>query len=261
MLATTRSKFLVAICLVFMHLNLFGCDQLFAKAGSTHNIIIEADTAELERHTTSKNSTDAIMDESIKIITRRLEQVAPEKPIIARLGANKIGIKIVGVKDASEVRRFLETPGKRLSFRLVDDTVSQEDIEIGRSPAGSEILQFSDGSGAIAVRILGGISGSNIIGAIPGFDPISNEPTVNIKFDTTGTMQFGELTNHYVGKMIAIVIDQKVISAPRINEPILGGEVQISGNFSAQDANELAINLNAGALPIKFNILEFSVVE
>ena len=257
----TKSKYLTLKFLVLLFWSLTGCDQLTAMSDPTYKIVMQADPAELEKLASSGQSTDAIMEEGIRVINSRLKQVSTKQPVIVRLGANKIGIEIAGIKDVNKVRELLGKPGKQLSFRSVDMDAYPEDAENRKAPAGSEILYMRDGNSAIAVRILGGINGSNIVRATSGFDAISNEPVVNIEFDMTGAKKFAAMTSQNIGKTIAIVLDGEVISAPRVNEPILGGEVQISGSFSAQEANELAVTLNAGALPTKFNIREFSVVK
>ncbi len=257
----TKSKNLPLKFLVFLFWSLTGCDPLTAMSDPTYKIVMQADTAELKKLASSGQSTDAIMEEGIRVINSRLKQVSTKQPVIVRLGADKIGVEIAGIKDVNIVRELLGTPGKRLSFRSVVMDAYPVDIENGKAPAGSEILYMRDGNSAIAVRILGGINGSSIVRATSGFDAISNEPIVNIEFNMSGAKKFAAMTSQNIGKTIAIVLDGKVISAPRVNEPILGGEVQISGSFSVQEANELAANLNAGALPTKLYIREFSIVK
>src|SRR6185369_13418318 len=95
------------------------------------------------------------------------------------------------------------------------------------------------------------VSGDRLEQAGSGFDPRGGQPVVNFRFDTRGAREFGDVTKANVGKPFAIVLDNKVISAPRINEPILGGSRQISGNFTIEGANDLAVLLRAGALPAR----------
>ncbi|MFZ1564425.1 protein translocase subunit SecD, partial [Sphingorhabdus sp.] len=108
----------------------------------------------------------------------------------------------------------------------------------------------------IAVRRLGGISGDKLTGSQQSFDPKTNEPVVNIQFDTEGGQRFARMTQQYTGKMFAIILDGKVISAPQIKEPILGGSSQISGSFTVESAGQLAIALNSGALPVDLKVVE-----
>jgi preprotein translocase subunit SecD len=100
------------------------------------------------------------------------------------------------------------------------------------------------------------VSGDRLEQASSGFDSRGGEPVVNFRFDTRGAREFGDVTKSNVGKRFAIVLDNKVISAPVIREPILGGSGQISGNFTVQSANDLAILLRAGALPAPLTIIE-----
>ncbi|MEC7623796.1 MAG: protein translocase subunit SecD, partial [Pseudomonadota bacterium] len=109
---------------------------------------------------------------------------------------------------------------------------------------------------SVAVRRLGGIRGDNLTGAQQSFDPQTNEPVVNIQFDSDGGRRFAKLTTENVGKPFAIILDDTVLSAPNINEPIRGGTAQISGGFSVETANQLAISLRSGALPVDLAVIE-----
>ncbi len=100
------------------------------------------------------------------------------------------------------------------------------------------------------------VSGDTLIDSQPSFDSRTNEPVVTFRFDSAGAKRFGAATAKNVGKLFAIVLDRKVISAPVIREPILGGSGQISGSFSIQGAQDLALLLRAGALPAPLTILE-----
>ncbi|MEC7421094.1 MAG: protein translocase subunit SecD, partial [Pseudomonadota bacterium] len=125
---------------------------------------------------------------------------------------------------------------------------------------GSEIFAYADTSDfagtSVAVRRLGGIRGDNLTGAQQSFDPQTNEPVVNIQFDSDGGRRFAKLTTENVGKPFAIILDDTVLSAPNINEPIRGGTAQISGGFSVETANQLAISLRSGALPVDLAVIE-----
>ena len=103
-------------------------------------------------------------------------------------------------------------------------------------------------------RIL--VSGGDLTDAQPGFDQRTSEPIVNFRFNTSGARKFAQVTQENVGKPFAIILDNQVISAPVIREPILGGSGQISGSFTVESANDLAILLRAGALPAPLTIIE-----
>jgi preprotein translocase subunit SecD len=115
---------------------------------------------------------------------------------------------------------------------------------------------MQDGSGNIAVRRLGGISGDKLVKADPSFDQQSNQPAVTIQFDSEGGQKFTRMTQQNTGKLFAIILDGQVISAPVIREPIYGGVSQISGSFTVESANQLAIALRSGALPVDLKIVE-----
>jgi preprotein translocase subunit SecD len=122
-------------------------------------------------------------------------------------------------------------------------------------PQDSEILDGESGQKyLIEKRVL--VSGADLVDAQPGFDQRSSEPIVSFRFNSSGARKFAEATQQNVGKPFAIVLDNKVISAPVIREPILGGSGQISGNFNVQQANDLAILLRAGALPAPLTVIE-----
>jgi preprotein translocase subunit SecD len=146
----------------------------------------------------------------------------------------------------------------KLTFRMVDQSVAQDQLEPGRIPPESEILQGSKSEGKanylIERRVL--VSGEDLTDAQPGFDQRNGEPIVTFRFNNNGARRFAQVTQENVGRPFAIVLDNEVISAPVIREPILGGSGQISGNFTVQAANDLAILLRAGALPAPLTIIE-----
>jgi len=161
---------------------------------------------------------------------------------------------LLGVRDPSHVKELIGKTAK-LDFRMVDLSMSAEQAEQTRPPADSELLDGENGGKVlIEKRVL--VSGGDLVDAQPGFDQRTSEPVVNFRFNSTGARRFAEATQANVGKPFAIVLDNKVISAPVIREPILGGSGQISGRFTVQQANDLAILLRAGALPAPLTIIE-----
>src|ERR1700733_1579061 len=144
-----------------------------------------------------------------------------------------------------------------MDFRMVDSTVSPEQAQAGRLPPDSELLQSSEAGhppSVVKKQVL--VSGGDLTDAQAGFDPRSSEPVVNFRFNTAGARKFSQATSENVGQPFAIVLDNKVITAPNIREPITGGSGQISGNFTAQDSADLALLLRAGALPAPLKIIE-----
>jgi preprotein translocase subunit SecD len=193
------------------------------------------------------------VDQSIQIIERRVNELGLVEPTIQREGVDRILVQVPGLQDPSRLKEILGKTAK-LDFRMVDQSMTAEQAQEAH-PSDSEIL---DGEGGqkylIEKRVL--VSGADLVDAQPGFDQRSNEPIVSFRFNSSGARKFAEATQANVGKPFAIVLDNKVISAPVIREPILGGSGQISGSFTVQSANDLAILLRAGALPAPLTIIE-----
>jgi len=194
------------------------------------------------------------VDQSIQIIERRVNELGLVEPTIQREGVNRILVQVPGLQDPSRLKEILGKTAK-LDFRMVDSSMTAEQAAESHPPADSELL---DGEGGekylIEKRVL--VSGADLVDAQPGFDQRTSEPIVSFRFNSTGARKFAEATQANVGKPFAIVLDNKVISAPVIREPILGGSGQISGRFTVQQANDLAILLRAGALPAPLTIIE-----
>ena len=200
-----------------------------------------------------------IVAQSIEVVRRRIDELGTREPSIQQQGESRILVQVPGLKDPEELKRILSTTAK-MSFRLVDVTANVQDAVRGRVPADSELLYESDAAGQQTIpylvqrRVM--VSGDRLQQASSGFDPRTGEPIVNFRFDTRGAKEFGDVTKTSVGRPFAIVLDNKVISAPVIREPILGGQGQISGNFTLQTANDLSVLLNAGALPAALTVIE-----
>jgi preprotein translocase subunit SecD len=194
------------------------------------------------------------VDQSIQIIERRVNELGLVEPTIQREGIDRILVQVPGLQDPSRLKEILGKTAK-LDFRMVDQSMPAEQAAESRAPADSEVL---DGEGGVKYliekRVL--VSGADLTDAQPGFDQRTSEPIVSFRFNSSGARKFAEATQANVGKPFAIVLDNKVISAPVIREPILGGSGQISGNFTVQSANDLAILLRAGALPAPLTIIE-----
>jgi preprotein translocase subunit SecD len=205
-----------------------------------------------------KDRRRAAIDQSIEIIRRRIDQTGTSEPVIQREGDQRIVVQLPGVDDPDRIKRLLGKTAK-MTFRLVDDNVPLEDIARGRAPAGIEFLDSEErgrrgGTERIAVQRRVMVSGDTLTDAQATFQ--DNQPVVSFRFDSIGARRFGEATERNVGKRFAIVLDGRVISAPVIREPIRGGSGIISGSFTVQSANDLALLLRAGALPAPLKIVE-----
>lgn len=192
------------------------------------------------------------MDSAKDVIGRRIGDLA--EATIIRQGDDRIVVQVPGLEDPEALKKLIGETAK-LEFKLVDEAAIFEDTQKGKARVGSQALPNAEG-GFVAVRRLGGIQGDQLTGAQQGFDQKTNEPVVNIQFNSEGGQKFARMTQKYVGKPFAIILDGKVISAPTINEPILSGASQISGNFTVESANQLAIALNSGALPVDLKVVE-----
>jgi len=191
------------------------------------------------------------VDQSIEILRRRIDELGTKEPTIQRQGKSRIIIQVPGLDDPNRLKDLLGTTAK-LTFHLMDPRSNIDDV------SRSSIILYSRDNNDLPyiVEKRSIISGENLIDAQPGFDPQTNQPIVNFRFDSQGARKFGKVTSDNVGKPFAIVLDSEVISAPIINEPILGGSGMISGGFSVQEANDLSILLRSGALPAPLIILE-----
>lgn len=191
--------------------------------------------------------------QSIEIVRRRVDETGTAEPFIQQQGDDRILVQLPGLNDPTRIKNLLGKTAK-LQFRFVDTSVAAEP---GKSVPGADILS-EDHDGHLvyyAVKKQVIVSGEHLITAQPGFDQY-NRPTVHFTFNSLGAKKFGDATKNNVGKLFAIVLDNKVISAPRINTPILGGSGEISGSFTVQEAQDLALLMRAGALPAPLKILE-----
>jgi preprotein translocase subunit SecD len=163
-------------------------------------------------------------------------------------------VQVPGLQDPTRLKKIIGETAK-LDFRMLDLSESPEQAAAGHVPPDSEILDGEKGGKyLVEKRVL--VSGADLVDAQPGFDQRNGEPIVSFRFNSTGARKFAEATQQNVGKPFAIILDSKVISAPVIREPILGGSGQISGNFTVEQANDFAILLRAGALPAPLTVVE-----
>ena len=198
----------------------------------------------------------AAVTQSVEVVRRRIDELGTTEPVIQRQGANRVLVQVPGEADPQRVKDLIGQTA-RLSFRMVDPTTPVEEAVNGRPPAGTEVLYSVDEPRVpYLVQMQELVSGENLTDSQAGFDQQNNEPIVSFRFDSRGAQRFGQATQQNVGVPFAIVLDNEVISAPVIREPILGGSGQISGNFTPQTANDLAILLRAGALPADLTVIE-----
>ena len=203
-----------------------------------------------------KYRTSTALTQSIEVVERRVNELGTTEPIVQRQGDDRILVQVPGLQDPQRLKEILGQTAK-LTFQMVDQSMPVQDALKGRPPAGSSILYSQDDPPVpylIENRVI--VSGENLVDAQATYNSQNNEPVVSFRFDSKGATRFGQATAQNVGKLFAIVLDNQVISAPQIREPILGGTGQISGNFTPQSANDLAVLLRAGALPATLTVIE-----
>lgn len=202
-----------------------------------------------------------LLQQSIEIVDRRVNEAGTKEPIITRQGSNRIVVQVPGLQDPAELKRLLGKTAK-MSFHLVNENVSPDQVMRGITPAGTRIMP-SDESGdrknqgypeSYAIMSQVALSGELLTNAHATYQ--DGVPIVDFQFNRLGAQKFGEITQNNIGKRFAVVLDNKVITAPVIRGAILGGRGIIEGNFTVESANELAMLLRAGALPAPLTIIE-----
>jgi preprotein translocase subunit SecD len=199
-------------------------------------------------------SLESAMNTAREVVYNRVDPEGTKEVTVIRQGKERILVQVPGLQDPEGLKALLGKTA-RLEFKLVDLTATPDMLASGRAPVGSHVLPMSEG-GRIAVRRRAMVNGDQLVDAQQGFDQTSNEPVVNIRFDSRGSLAFGKVTQQNVNKPFAIVLDDVVLSAPNINEPILGGSAQISGSFTVQSATDLAVQLRSGKLPVELKVIE-----
>ncbi|MBA5723741.1 protein translocase subunit SecD [Candidatus Liberibacter sp.] len=201
------------------------------------------------------NMVSSAVERSIEIIRQRIDQIGVSEPTIQRVRSNRILVQLPGEQNPARLRQLLGTTAK-MSFRMVSEKV---DSQMGFLPPGVSLLKDDSGHEYL-VKDQVEIAGEHLNGASANFDYKTNRPIVSISFDAIGTSRFFDVTRHNVGRIFAVVLDEKVLTSPIINQAIPNGRAQISGNFTIETAGVLAAMLRAGALPAKFNIVEERIV-
>ncbi|MBY0431389.1 MAG: protein translocase subunit SecD [Rhodospirillales bacterium] len=195
------------------------------------------------------------IEQSIEIVRRRIDETGVNEPVIAREGASRILVQLPGVADPGRIKRLLGQTAKMTFHLLGDETAARGSTSV--APPGTRWLPSTEQGGRpMLIRTKVELDGAHLTDSRPGNDSGSGAWVVNFTFDGTGAKRFGDVTAANVGRPFAIVLDNKIISAPVIREPITGGRGQISGNYTAQSANELSVLLRAGALPAPLTVVE-----
>ncbi len=225
----------------------------FAKVDDGLEVSEDGDTVIIKYSDVALNQLKAkVVDQSIEIVRRRIDELGTKEPVIQRQGSDRIVVQLPGLQNPEYVKTLLGKTAK-LSFHMVDSRSSAMDARRGKLSTSSRLIKGSEGESYVISRkpVVGG---ENLVDAQASFQ--DGMPVVSFKFNSLGGKKFGEATSDNVGERLAIVLDNEVISAPVINGPIVGGSGIISGNFTVKSANDLALLLRSGALPAPLEVLE-----
>ncbi len=214
----------------------------------------------LEISLTAAAKTNFLSDaqaKTIEIVRRRIDPEGVRDISPQPQGDNRIILEVPGEPDPTRIKDVLSQAGE-LTFALVDDAPSKVDqaLATGTAPPGWRLLSDIGTGEPLLVNNTPVVTGSDVATASQGFDPDDNSPAVNFRLNGAGQNRFSKVTQEYVGRRFAIVLDEQVMSAPNIREPIYGGNVQITGRFTMDEANDLAAIIEAGELPAKLNFIE-----
>ncbi|HEX2724318.1 MAG TPA: protein translocase subunit SecD [Beijerinckiaceae bacterium] len=224
-------------------------NAILGQTGARTIDVVENPDGLIQLTFTEQGMSDRIrraIDQAIEVLRRRVDALGTTEPNIQRQGADRVLVQVPGLQDPQRLKEILGKTAK-LEFRLLAQTGAGDVDQLPSRDSGGQRVP-------VERRVI--VEGGDLTDAQPGFDSRTNEPIVNFRFNLRGAQRFGQATTENVGRPLAIVLDNEVISAPRILQPITGGSGQISGRFTVQQANDLAVLLRAGALPAKLTIVE-----
>ncbi|MDP5110581.1 MAG: protein translocase subunit SecD [Rickettsiaceae bacterium] len=196
---------------------------------------------------------DKVIDQSIEIVRMRVDSTGTKEPNIQRQGVKDILLQVPGEENPAELKRVLGKTAK-LTLHLVDESANLERAKAGYAPTGARVVKFEETGEVLVIKKKVIVSGDQLNNAQAQFQEA--RPVVHFSLNHLGAKRFAEVTTNNRGNRLAIILDGKVLSAPNINEPIIGGEGIISGSFTVEQATELALMLRAGALPAPLKVIE-----
>ena len=222
--------------------------------GGMH-LVLQVDTDKLKDDDAKKD----VVLRAIEILRNRIDGIGVGEPVIQRQGEREILVQLPGITDRNKAIAMI---GKvaQLEFRIVDnDPMRLKEAISGNVPEGYVLKQLDkeEGTEPILLEDKVALNGETVADARVDFDQTGfGQPYISLKFNSQGAKQFGKITKDNVNRRLAIIMDDKVLSAPNINEPILGGNAQITGRFSYEEASILSLSLRSGALPAPMHIEE-----
>jgi SecD/SecF fusion protein len=196
----------------------------------------------------------SLVTQSMEVIRKRIDAIGTTEPQIQRQGADRVLVQVPGFQDSARLKEIISKTA-RLTFHMVYPNMTADQAQAQGLPAGTIIVPSQDGGNELLYEDVA-LGGESLVDAQPGYDQQTSRSVVSFRFDTRGAVTFSDITSKNVGRRFAIVLDNQVITAPVIQQAITGGSGQISGNFTPQSANDLAVLLRAGALPASLDIVE-----
>lgn len=222
-----------------------------------NNLLVESKGSDIWLSYTTQALTrmrNSAVDQSVEIVRKRIDELGTREPSIIRQGTDRIQVQLPGVTNPERIKQLLGKTAK-MAFYLVDETTTPYDAQRGKLSPSSFLAAGEDGySNQYVLQRNIVVGGEHLTDAQVSYE--GGSPVVSFKFDSFGAKRFGTATRENVGKRLAIYLDGKVISAPVINSPIVGGSGIITGNFTSESARDLALMLRAGALPAPLEVIE-----
>ncbi|MEL6528813.1 MAG: hypothetical protein AAFQ27_02565 [Pseudomonadota bacterium] len=240
-----------AAILALAGLSLAACDSVASLTGPTHQYVLATNDTTLPAEEDKRAELYAATQE---VLSRRLEQTGLTLHRISTDRTGGIVLDVSGSNSKEIIASTIDVTGE-MAFRMVDETATPQQLAEGIAPVGSQVLPSRTGP-PMAVKRLGALRGRHIIEARAATDQRTDQPAVFIQFDSEGGRKLAQITSDSVNRPMAMVLDGEILSAPIIQEPILAGQLQLSGGFSQKEANEIAIALQGGALPMPLSIIE-----
>ena len=231
-----------------------------AETDLVYRYVLEAETEVLRARSDGNPSVEEMVQFSFEVVKLRFQDLDIEPASIAREGEKQIVVELAGPGSRSTIENVFDI-GKDVRFFVVVATIDPDkELEVN-TKEGTQVLPMADRSAPVLVSKSGGIPGTHLTYANPGIDPWTDEPVITVGFDEVGRRLLAELSTKHVGGRMAVVVEGEVVIAPVLEEPILGGHMQLADNFTAERANEIAIMLRSGALPSPFRIVEERILE
>jgi len=202
-----------------------------------------------------KDTINSTIETARNVVAKRIDPTGTKEVTVVRQGASRILVEVPGLQDPESLKTLLGKTAK-LEFKMVDESVTPAQIAQGAAPPGTQLVPYPNGGGPIAVERRVAVSGDELSKASTSTSSETGQPVVDFWFNTSGSQKFAHITQDNVGKRFAVILDGTVLTAPSIRSPILGGNGYIEGNFTAQSAADLAVQLNSGALPVALKVVE-----